>query len=70
MTNLQPAPKGFVLGEALKYVGNASWDTEWCPAWIRPTDCGADVIWIERNGDYCGLFQRVPHNQFAIIVAA
>jgi hypothetical protein len=57
---LQDGPEGFVLGTAAKWVGIAGWEVEWCPAWIRETDTGADVIWIDHRGDYSGLFQRVP----------
>jgi hypothetical protein len=57
---LQDGPRGFVLGTAAKWVDVADWAIEWRPAWIRETDAGADVIWIDHRGDYSGLFQRVP----------
>ena len=72
MTNIQPGPKGFVLGKAARaqYDHLSFSHVEWFPAWIRETETGADVIWIQRNGDYSGLFARYPKGAFIIEKAA
>jgi hypothetical protein len=70
MINIQPGPEGFVLGEAAKWVGVGRWEPEWCPAWIRETETGADVIWIQFDGDYSGLFRRVGKDAYIIKEAA
>ena len=70
MKNLQPAPKGFVLGTVTVNASIAGFDTEQRLAWIRETDTGADAILIQRDGDYSGLFQRVEHKAYTINKAA
>ena len=72
MTYIQPGPEGFVLGKAAKpQYNNVSFDhAEWSLAWIRETETGADVIWIQRNGDYSGIFARYPKGAFIIKEAA
>lgn len=70
MKNLQPAPKGFVLGTVTVNAGIAGFDIEQRLAWIRETESGADVILIQRDGDYSGLFQRVEHKAYTINKAA
>ena len=66
MENLQPSPKGFVLGTVAVNASIAGWDIEQRLAWIRETDTGADAILIQRDGDYSGLYQRVEHNAYTI----
>ena len=70
MTNLQPGPKGFVLGTVALYGGVAGWEVEWRPAWIRVTDTGADAIVIQNDGDYSGMYRRVDQNGYTIGEAA
>jgi len=57
-------PKGFVIGKAPAqqgaYPGFAT-ITEYRPAYIRLNKECADVIFIQRNGDYSGGFVRMPH---------
>ena len=66
MTNLQPGPKGFVLGTVARYGNITGWEIEHRPAWIRETETGADVIEIQNNGDYSGMYHRVGHNGYTI----
>jgi hypothetical protein len=70
MKNLQPAPQGFVLGTVTINASIAGWDVEQRLAWVRETNTGADVILIQRDGDYSGLYQRVDHNAYTINKAA
>ena len=70
MENLQSAPQGFVLGTVTVNAGIAGLDIEQRLAWIRETDTGADIILIQRDGDYSGLYQRVDHNAYTINKAA
>ena len=68
--NIQPGPKGFVLGTVALYGNCAGWEVEYRPAWIRETETGADAIVIQSNGDYSGMFRRVGHNGYTIEDAA
>ena len=73
MVNNIEGPKGFVIGKAPAqqgaYPGFAT-ITEYRPAYIRLNKECADVIFIQRNGDYSGGFVRMPHNAVILNMAA
>jgi|TARA_E500000178_G_C16610907_1_gene569003 hypothetical protein len=64
---LLDGPTGFDFGYAPQT--QASWPStvvKWRPAWIRIESGIAKVIWIESNGDYCGLFRRISPSHVII----
>ena len=64
---LQDGPRGFVLGIAERGAcGPNGWESEWYPAWIRKTQIGADVFWIDHRGEYGLMLARVPHSGFKL----
>ena len=73
MVNNIEGPKGFIIGKAPvqqgAYPGFAT-ITEYRSAYIRFNKECADVIFIQRNGDYSGGFVRMPHNAVILNMAA
>jgi hypothetical protein len=64
---LLDGPTGFDFGYAPQRQGGfPSTVVKWRPAWIRIESGTAKVIWIQRNGDYCGLFRRISPSHVMI----
>lgn len=71
MINGIEAPKGFIVGKANQLTSAGIYTYyELKPAYIRMNADCADVIFIQKDGDYTGLFQRMPHNAVVINMTA
>ena len=64
-------PEGFQFGYAPQQCGgypNPAEYIKYFPAWIEIEDTTANVIWIQNNGDYDGMYKRM--NAKCVIVFA